>query len=598
MYSKTLRFLFSIAVATFVALTIGCQPAPVQGDVPPDRLKLSVMSLSASVDLAEVTFTYSLKATNRSANVGMQIYAHRLGGDGGDDKWELVSPTNANGSPLILNLYQGTTVSGKFTVTMPPGNYAGYRLLLFRSPDGKVVDYGNPIFDTAENPNLAPNANLHARVETSQSRVKKPTLVVGEPVVTERGNGKYEVVIPGAVHLPADYNGSDPGFWVMAKGSAGFSQVYADMKNAEDSHNARDPYKRIAVQFHINDVKSGVSNVQYGLFRSTWGDPIQWLWPGTDIEAGGDAWVHKAPDDAIPMRVRVKAGHFVSLAGHAHTLYDSPVATRAVKFARGGNYGNAIIWTIFPQLNTPGYFTLLREMGCRYMRFNFNPDRYAAEPLYQHAVDQVVQNILAAGLYPLISPQDLPKGRNLEQRIDRGLAVVKMMAEKYAGQSVWLEICNEPQEFDTWADWKPVAERYVKAIREIDPNALVVVPFEKWSKDGRGAAKDPITSVAVDLYDGHAYLKPDEIKANFSPAANLPLLIGEYGGNDPAFLHSIDRTLQDLPGVVAAGPWAFTVKGQDTLPLIENGDTAELSYTPSGRAIADDYAAWNRGRRL
>jgi hypothetical protein len=250
--------------------------------------------------------------------------------------------------------------------------------------------------------------------------------------------------------------------------------------------------------------------------------------------------------------------------------------------------------------NRAGYFVLLKEAGCHFVRFNFSPDRYLKELVYQHLVDQIVQNITAAGVYPLISPQDLPKGDTIAERVDKGLRIVKMMAARYNGQSVWLEICNEPSEFNTWSEWKPVAEKYVAAIRAIDPGAFVVVPFEGWSKDGRGAAASPITSVAVDLYDGHAYMAPDELVTRFGPAiaAGLPVAIGEYGGGDAAYLHGIDRALQSLKGLMGASPWAFTVAGQDSLPLIANGDSAELIFTQSGQAIADDYEQWDSGKAI
>jgi hypothetical protein len=564
----------------------------------PDALVLTYLRVSAAADLADVTFTYNIKPANRSANAGIQIYAHR-DDPAGENQWEQIAPKGDDGGPLVLKLYKGLTATGTFTLPLPAGKYGAYRLILFKSADGKSVDYGKPIFDTADTPDVVPNPNLHLTVATSQSRVTKPTLIVGRPEVTERGTGKFEVTIPGSVRLPVGFTGPDTGFNVMAKGTGGYSQVWAPVKDAKPSGDENDAYKTIPVLFRINDVKPGVWNVQFGLFHANWGDPIEWLWPGSDFEAGGDAWVKKAPADGMPPRVRVKAGHFVNASGHAQPLVDGPAA-KAAKFVRGGNYGNAITWTAFPEFNTPGYFVLLRDMGCRFIRFNFNPDRYAGEALYQHAVDQVVQNILSAGIYPLISPQDLPKGPSRSIRVTRGLAVVRLMARKYAGQSVWLEICNEPKDFKTWTEWKPVAEKYVREIREIDPNAFVVVPFEGWSKDGRGAAKSPITSVAVDLYDGHAYLSPGETITNFAPAikAGLPVLIGEYGGNDPEYLRSIDRKLQSLPDLIAAAPWAFTVKGQDSLPLIEDGKSAELKYTPAGAAIAADYEAWDAGRRI
>ena len=75
------------------------------------------------------------------------------------------------------------------------------------------------------------------------------------------------------------------------------------------------------------------------------------------------------------------------------------------------------------------------------------------------------------------------------------------------------------------------------------------------------------------------------------------MLIGEYGSTDAGYLSKMDLALQKLPGILAAGPWAFTIKGQDTLPLVEDGSTATLKFTAAGKAIAADYAAWDAGKK-
>lgn len=500
---------------------------------------------------------------------------------------------------MILHIYNGLPVNGTFKVKLPPGKYSDCRLILFNSPDNKSIDFGNVLFDTARV--TAPNGpiNLNLAVTSINSRVVKPTLSMGVPQIVSQGGDKYDLTVPAVVKVPGDYAGKG-GFWAMLKGPAGFSQVWAPLNAVQPGTDPKDPYRVIPISFHIAGVAAGAGILDSGLFNENWGDPIEWNWHGLQFEAGGGSWVHQAPPGAIPPRLRVAHGRFVTTSGTPHRFYADAAATGAAGFVRGGDYGNAICWDTFPELDTPGYFVLLRDMGCRFIRFNFNPDRFLSEPLYQHAVDQVVQNILAAGLYPIVAPQDLPAGDTLSLRIAGGLALMQAIAGKYAGQSVWIEICNEPHEFSSWQAFKPVAEQYVRKIRSIDPGAFVIVPFEGYSKDGRGAALDPITSTPVDLYDGHAYLDPAAIKGAFGPAidAGLPVLIGEYGGNTSEYLHSVDRSLEGLHGLMAAAPWAFTIPGQDSIPLIQDGSSAVLAYTPAGKAIADDYASWDAGKSL
>ncbi|MDR3706832.1 MAG: cellulase family glycosylhydrolase [Capsulimonadaceae bacterium] len=564
-----------------------------------EPLKLSVVSIRAVADMADVTFSYGFKAVNRSANTALQLYVHRDDVTG-EDRWEPVNPVDQDGRPLILHLFKGLTVTGSFALKLPAGKYGTFRLLLFAASDSKSIDFSNVLYDSAAGVPEGTRTTLALTITTSESRVVKPTIDIGLAEAVDRGIGKYEIVVPATVKIPASYTGSDEGFWAMAKGSAGTSQVWAAMKDARPGNEPRDPYRAIPVTFRIPDVSAGVWTLDFGLFAQAWGDPIQWRWHALDIETGGDSWVKQAPRETMPPRLHVVNRRFLTMDDKPFAFYSDGAATAAASFVRGGNYGNAICWNTFPDLNSPGYFVLLRDMGCHFIRFNFNPDRYAGEPLYQHAVDQVVQNILTAGIYPIIAPQDLPKADSLSLRIIRGLAVVRAMAKKYNGQSVWLEVCNEPKEFSTWQTWKPVAERYVREIRSIDPDAFVIVPFEGYSKDGRGAARDPITSVAVDLYDGHAYLSPEDIAVNFGPAidAGLPVIAGEYGGDNAPYIHSVNRALQSLHGLMAAAPWAFTVQGQDSLPLIKDGASAELVYTDTGKSVAADYAAWDAGKRL
>lgn len=570
-----------------------------RAQTPPTTLKFSHLSLKAKADLGEVTFTYHLTPENGNANVGMQIFAHREDVTK-REQWDLINPINADSTAIILNLYKGLDNTGSFTLPLPKGTYGAFRLLLFHSPDAKAVDYTRTLYDSNADKAHSQMA-LNVKVTTTERRVTSPVLAFStHPAIRSLGDGNFSVAIHAVVKVPQGYTAPDNGLWAMAKGDVGFSQVWANLAAARPANDPLDNYNSIPIDFEINNARPGIWNIQFGLFPQGFGHTLYWSYPGLDIEVGGEAWVSKAPESSIPPRLRVRQGQFETLFRKPHDFYaDNPAGKKAVGFVRGGNFGNAINWTLKPELNAPGYFVLLKSMGCKYMRFAFNPDRYVAESIYQHAVDQIVQNIWAAGLYPLITPQDLPQGDTLDERIEKGLKVVQAMAQRYEGKSVWIEVCNEPHEFATWAEWKPTASRYAKAIRAIDPEAFVVVPFENWSKDGRAAAKDPITDVAVDLYDAHAYVEPGEVAPLFGPAikAGLPVLIGEYGGGDK-YLAQMDLALQKLsPAPLACGPWAFTVKGQDNLPLVLDGSTAELRMTPSGQVIQADYAAWDAGHK-
>jgi hypothetical protein len=563
-----------------------------------NAVHLAAPRVTASADLGTVTFSLHLLPSNVGADAGIQLYVHHHE----TDTWDLVAAKNDLDAPIVFNLFRSQVNDVKFTAKMNPGTYDSVRLLLFNSPDGKAVDYGHVLYDSAADPNH-PTISVSLTVTTSATRVTHPSLDYDAvPTCTDQGDGMYTVTISGHVKVPKGYSVDGGGFWAMAKGSAGFAQVWAALASAAPGDSAVDDYRQIPVTFQMKDVKPGLYNTQFGIFKQTWGDALEWSYPGLDFEVGGDAWVVKAAANKVPPRINTFRSHFVREGGDPFDFYaETPAAKSAVPFVRGGNYGNAICNELAPKLDTPAYFSLLHDAGLHFVRVNFSADRYPAEPVYQHALDQTVQNIWSAGLYPLLAPQDLPKASTLAERVAQDALLLTDLSKRYAGQPVWIELCNEPSEYGSWAEWKPVAERLIRSVRSVDPGAFVVVPFESWSKDGRGAAADPIMDQHVDLYDGHAYVTPADVDKFFGPAtrAGLPLLIGEYGGTDPAYLHQMDVALQSMrPAPVAVAPWAFTVAGDDQIPLVASGDTAVIHYTAAGQAIANDFATWDQGKAL
>ncbi len=595
---QTISLPFAVACTLAFFVLLSCANSVANAANQPNQLQLSHISVLTKVDLGQVTFTFHVTPSNMSSDVGLQMYVHRQK----PDTWEFVQAQDSTGGPKVFPLYRTLDNDITFTASLSPGTYDNFRLLLFDASGGHGINYSDEVYDTAAD-TVKRTVPMHFEIATSQSRVVSPVLAYAPiPATVAAGDGTYTVTIPAKVKIPRGYQAAEGGLWVMAKGDGGFSQQWVGMNTAKPANDAHDTYLEAPVRFELKGVKPGLWNVQFGVFKATWGDALEWVYPGLDFEVGGDAWVVKSP--RRPARVRVFNDRFVKLTEGGKvpaSLYpDSPAATRAVSFVRGGNYGNAIGWDIHPALNTPGYFVLLSDLGCRFIRIVYNPDRYINEPLYQHSVDQIIQNIWQSDSYPIIAPQDLPQGNTIGERVERGAALCRQMAENYKGKPVWIELVNEPHEFGTWPEWKPIAERYVKTIRGVDPEAFVIVPLEGFSKDGRGAAKSPITDVAVDLYDAHAYVAPGEVEMRYGPMtrAGLPLLIGEFGGDGP-YLRQMSVAFESMrPQPLAIAPWAFTIKGQDSLPLIADGSSATLRYTPAGEAVAHAYNLWNSGKKL
>jgi len=96
------------------------------------------------------------------------------------------------------------------------------------------------------------------------------------------------------------------------------------------------------------------------------------------------------------------------------------------------------------------------------------------------------------------------------------------------------EIYNEP--LDT-ADWsrvvKPYSERVIAAIRELDPDNLIVVGTQTWSQDVDKAADDPIEGYDNLAYTLHFYAGTHaqdlRDKADYALDNGLALMVTEWG---------------------------------------------------------------------
>ncbi len=533
---------------------------------------------------------------NRSAKVGIQFVFQYIN-QGGKNSAETVNVETEDG-PLILDLEIGKENSTRMQIPLPPGRYYKYNMFLCYSPDGKQVDYHKPVYDMDQDPTMGMQS-INMTIRGARKLLMPMIQKKDDAIVTPAGNG-FTVAVNAEVTLPENYSNDRNGLWAIAKGATGISRQFLSLNNAVDSEEGGYAYKKIPVRFQFGGVKPSVWSVELGLARPNNPTEMRWAEGRAEFEVGGGAWKHPAPMSVIPKRVQVKNRKFVTLDGQPADLYrDMPDALSGVKFIRGGNYGNSICWTIVPAQNRPEYFQQLREFGLRFVRINFQADRFLEEELYRSVVDQFVQNVWSAGLYPIISPQEFPRAKTDPLRVELTVRLLKMMATKYKDQPVWYHILNEPYIFQTWDKWKPVATRFVKTIRAIDPDAFVIVPFEGWAVDGRGAAADPIRDVRVDLYDAHAYINPAEFNDRYGPAvrAGLPVLIGEYGGGTAAYLSRMDTVIQNMPGIVAIAPWAFTVPGMDFLALVENSNENGLTFTETGKAIQTDFMIWNSGRK-
>ncbi|BDI30981.1 hypothetical protein CCAX7_30320 [Capsulimonas corticalis] len=517
-------------------------------------------SLQASVDLSEVTFTYKLAtaAGSDGGNVNIQIFLQNL--DTG--KYVTLSPREVNGTPIKIPLLpDGSDNTGTFQVTAPIGRYGGGKVVLF----AEGSSFTKPVATFTVPP-------MNFTVKTDAVRVTAPTLTVDmQAVQAPATDGKLHV--PYTVKYPANFTNTKNVFWVMIKGKGVFKQQYAKMTQAVHKTEKGDEFEQINGEFIVDmPAQPGVYNANLGLFDANW-KMYQWVYPGVDFDQGD--WV-----------VRADPSHYPNIT-HALTPGKAP-------FFLGGNYGNAIATIGSAANDTPTFFKLLRaEAGLTVLRTNFDPERYEAETLYRKKVSQIVENMLSAGVVPCLSPQDMPPGASLEERAAKLEVVDKRMATDFAGKPVIFDVLNEPHEYTTWAQWKPVAVSLARAVKAANPKAFVVVESEGFAEDMSAASESPIGEGLVDLYGWHSY-HASLAELPKKAGHGIPVWLEEYHNTGAAF----HAELPKIPNLKGLAAWAWTTPGQDGLPLVKSVNGAELTLSASGEKIAAYYRHWRDGETV
>ena len=208
---------------------------------------------------------------------------------------------------------------------------------------------------------------------------------------------------------------------------------------------------------------------------------------------------------------------------------------------------------------------------------------YATQRSLKNLVIDSVEAAIELGLYVIIDWHvHLDQDPNLYKEL--ALDFFSEMAQRYGSYpNVIYEICNEPNgSHVTWNEViRPYAQDVIAAIRQYDPNNIIIVGTPTWSQDVDVAALNPLDGKNI-MYTLHFYAGThgQELrdKAIFAIERGLPLFVTECGtsqatGSDGVYEKEFLVWLSFLKEhQISWVNWSLTNKGEDSGLLIMNAD--------------------------
>lgn len=223
----------------------------------------------------------------------------------------------------------------------------------------------------------------------------------------------------------------------------------------------------------------------------------------------------------------------------------------------GMSFGWHNLWPRF--YNKGAVKELVQHWNCTVIRasmgIELNDSGYLASPKQsEKLIRKVVDACIKNGVYVIVDWHD----HNLHEQ--EAIGFFSRMAARYGKYPnvIW-EIFNEP-DYETWPAVKAYAEKVIAAIREKDPDNIILVGSPKWDQDIHLPAADPIKGYDNLMYTVHFYAATHKKwlrdRTDAAIQAGLPVFISECAGMEATGDGPIDED-----------EWATYVHWMDTQGL-------------------------------